>query len=109
MGDIVDSEGNVNTRNAITILRDIVNKYNIDLKNPHYHLRNQIDQPTIRHMWESAKTAKTLPVPKGGTKQEQVFAALVHDLGRLRYDANHEAESVNLLNQYFNNLSPEVL
>ena len=71
ISDIVDSEGNVNTRNAMAVLRNIVKDRHINLKSQHIHRRPDsplFEQPTIRHMWESAKTAKTLPTPKGGTK-----------------------------------------
>ena len=112
IGDIVDSEGNVNTRNAMAVLRNIVKDRHIDLKSQHVHHRPDsplFEQPTIRHMWESAKTAKTLPTPKGGTKQEQVFAALSHDIGRLLYGIGHDVESRNIIRRYFNNVPQQVL
>ena len=112
IGDIVDSEGNVNTRNAMAVLRNIVKDRHIDLKSQHIHKRDAsplFKQPTIRHMWESAKTAKSLPTPEGGTKQEQVFAALSHDIGRLLYGVGHDVESRNIIRQYFNNVPQKVL
>lgn len=112
IGDIVDSEGNVNTRNAMAVLRDIIKDRHIDLKSQHIHKREAsplFKQPTIRHMWESAKTAKSLPTPEGGTKQEQVFAALSHDIGRLLYGIGHDVESRNIIRRYFNNVPQKVL
>ena len=39
MSDIVDSEGNINTKNAMAILRDVVGKNGVNLNRQHQHIR----------------------------------------------------------------------
>lgn len=116
---IVDQYGDID----FNILRFYIDKLNnssisSELLNPKniYNLRpyvttstkNGVIIPTIlhrrknllQHSFGTARSAIKAPTPKGYTKQEQVEAALLHDVGKLFGDyENHAEKSIDILNE----------
>ena len=111
MSDVVNSDGTLNRGVISNILRqiykdtDLQSQYGMsptDIRNIYNY--NSFGNPTNlkQHILDVVKTAKDSPVPKGYTKQEQVFAALAHDIGKIFGKANHGATSAQIVNKYFN-------
>lgn len=113
---IVDQYGNINFKT----LRYYVDKLNNlittnRLKNPstiynsrplqtYYNMSgftvptiSEINQNLYQHLIRSARSAMRAPTPKGFTKQQQVEAALLHDIGKITPDKNHANASINIL------------
>lgn len=113
---IVDQYGNINFKT----LRYYVDKLNNlittnKLKNPStiYNSRplqtyydksgftiptiGKIDQNLYQHLIRSARSAMRSPTPKGFTKQQQVEAALLHDIGKITPDKDHANASIDVL------------
>lgn len=108
MSDIVSKSGDINTKNVTQILRQIANDVGDIKSNSQHHRRKDGLQTTLRHLWESAKTAKSAPIPRGSTKQEQVFSALSHDIGELYGRQNHQNKSISILDKYIDNVPDNV-
>lgn len=53
----------------------------------------------LNHLLSVAKTAQSAPVPVGSTKQEQVGAALLHDIGKIYGYDHHGSKGAYMLNQ----------
>jgi len=64
---------------------------------------------SLLHVLAVADSAKSFPVPHGSTKQEQVFTAVMHDIGHM-VDANadrHGAIGAQIIKQVFPQASPQ--
>ena len=79
--DIVSEDGSIN-KEAFERAIDIYSKLN--KHKVKYSLDDVVGSDQIRkHIYDVVKTAQDSPVPKGYTKQEQVAAALFHDIGKI--------------------------
>lgn len=73
---------------------------------------HQYTQNTLRHLYNSAKSAQSAPVAKGSTIQQQVFNALSHDIGELvgQHKSDlHGKISEQILRQLFKDIPEEDL
>lgn len=117
MEDLVDELGNINTKNTISVLRKLIRDNDTSLTTAKYSYRDHANiqkQSLLRHLYEVAKTAQTLPVPKGSTKQKQVFEALAHDIGKIikrqkGFEGNHESRSAQLVQKTLNDVPQDVI
>lgn len=113
IGRVVDEFGNIDfdkIRGYVNRLNDLSARRRLRLLNPNAILndrryvgtksKNGITIPTVykrqqnllQHSFGAARSAMKAPTPKGYTKQEQVEAALLHDIGKLFGDYGRHAE-----------------
>lgn len=109
----VGPDGTINSHEIVNKLKQLKQKYPNIFDNfvKHPRKNNPIEeyQKTLRHMYNAAKTAQTMPVAKGSTKQEQVFAALTHDIGEFIDRGTHPQQSVKLLQELYPDVPQKVL
>ena len=110
----VQPNGEIMPNEVVSKLRYLKEKYPGIFGRQNIHSREDaIDvgryQPTLRHMYNAAKTAQTSPVPEGATKQQFVFSALSHDIGELLGRDNHGAQSEQLLREMYPDIPENVL
>lgn len=102
----VDRNGNVNMRNVTRMVKDFY-KQRPNAK-PYKYINNNSGN-LYNHIKDVVKSAQSIPVPEGYTRQELVQAALFHDIGKV-FDSsrNHGHESVDILNTFGINTSDNV-
>lgn len=110
----VQPNGEIMPNEVVSKLRYLKEKYPDIFNKPVIHSRGDAGsigmyQPTLRHMYNAAKTAQTSPVPEGATKQQFVFSALSHDIGELFGRDNHGAQSEELLREMYPDVPENVL
>lgn len=103
---LVDRNGNVNIRNVTKMVKDFY-KQHPNAKS--YKYINNSSGNLYNHIKDVVKSAQSIPVPEGYTRQELVQAALFHDIGKV-FDSskNHGHESVDMLDMLGINTSDNV-
>lgn len=103
ISEVVNTDGTVNPQKLRQIQKEIADQYGVKqiqfrTENPEWH---KTDPNTWLHTRQVAQTAWEQPVPEGFTKQDQMFTALGHDLGKMLAGDGHEVTSAELIRQIF--------
>lgn len=61
------------------------------------------------HTFDVAHSAKSIPLPEGVSRQELVFAALMHDIGKVFAKEQHGQISAKLIGNRFSNIGDNVI
>lgn len=99
---LVDKNGNVDKREIARFLNIFKENTGIDFHKQAkgiYNSGNGRETNLIQHIADVVKTAQDSPVPSGYTKQQQVQAALLHDLGKIYGTKHHGPNSLNVIDQ----------
>lgn len=101
--EVVNSDGTVNIQKALQIANAEANRQggwrmSQRLENPEWH---KTDPNTFLHTKEVAQRAWQMPTPTGYTKQDQMFAALGHDFGKMFAGEGHGEIGADYLKQMF--------
>lgn len=101
----VDSEGNVNMRNVVKLVRQFYDEYP-NARNYKQVLNNSGN--LYQHTKDVVKSAQDIPVPEGFTRQQLVQSALFHDIGKvINPDHSHGKSSVDILKDLDVELDPQ--
>lgn len=93
----VDSEGNVNMRNVVKLVRQF---YNMHPEARNYKEIYNSSGNLYQHIKDVVKSAQEAPVPEGYTRQQLVQAALFHDIGKtLNLERSHDRTSVHIMRE----------
>lgn len=98
----VDKNGNVDKREIARFLNIFKENTGIDFHKQAKGIYNSGNGRTtnlIQHIADVVKTAQDSPVPSGYTKQQQVQAALLHDLGKIYGTEHHGPNSLKVIDQ----------
>lgn len=123
VSEVVNPDGTVNVRKALEIEKEVSDyfKNSRELGQPKgrgaFSMRQRIENPewhtddpnTLLHTKGVTQSAYELPVPEGYTKQDQVFAALAHDSGKIISGDGHENIGAALIEQIFPDATVEQL
>ena len=99
---LVDKNGNVDKREIARFLNIFKENTGIDFHKQAKGIYNNGNGRTtnlIQHIADVVKTAQDSPVPSGYTKQQQVQAALLHDLGKIYGTKHHGPNSLKVIDQ----------
>ena len=99
---LVDKNGNVDKREIARFLNIFKENTGIDFHRQAkgiYNSGNGRETNLIQHIADVVKTAQDSPVPSGYTKQQQVQAALLHDLGKIYGIEHHGPNSLKVIDQ----------
>lgn len=103
ISEVVNADGTVNPYKLRQIQKEVADQYGVKqiqfrTENPEWH---KTDPNTWLHTRQVAQAAWEQPVPEGFTKQDQMFTALGHDLGKMLAGDGHEVTSAELIRQIF--------
>lgn len=62
-----------------------------------------------QHTFDVANSAKDIPLPKGVSRQELTFAALMHDIGKVFGNELHGENSAKIITNRFSNVGDNVI
>lgn len=103
INEVVNPDGTVNVQKAMQIANRAAYEHGgirlqDRLENPEWH---KTDPNTFLHTKEVAQRAWQMPTPAGYTKQDQMFAALGHDFGKMFAGEGHGEIGADYLRQVF--------
>lgn len=78
--EYVDLDGNVNIRNVVSLIKNFYKSH--PNAQPYKQIINSSGN-LYEHTRDVVKSAQSIPVPKGYTRQQLVQAALFHDIGKV--------------------------
>lgn len=113
MDEIVSKDGVIDMKNLKRCLQQMEAGTNHKYDSFRQRARRHQEDGTVillHHLLRAATTAQHLPVPSGATRQEFVFAALMHDIGKIAEtkDIAHGEIGAVLLKDHFKDVPKKV-